>query len=65
VLDFFLLIITLYFITIPSKPALFSSEREKEVVDPDGRGGGKELGEEEEGETIFRIYYMRGKIYFQ
>jgi hypothetical protein len=31
-------------------------------MDPDGRGGGEELGVEG-GETIIRIYYMR-KIYF-
>lgn len=38
--------------------------RDKEGMDPDERGGGKERGEEG-GETVIRIYYMRKKIYFQ
>ena len=37
--------------------------RDKEGMDPDERGGGKERGEEG-GETVIRIYYMRKKIYF-
>lgn len=37
--------------------------RGREGVDPDGRGGGKELGGAEGGETIIRIYYVRKKIF--
>ena len=34
-------------------------------VDPEGRGGGEELGGVERGETTIRIYYVRQKIDFQ
>jgi hypothetical protein len=29
--------------------------RDRKRVDPDGRGGGKELGEEEGGKTLIRM----------
>lgn len=29
--------------------------------DPDGRGGGEELGRTEGGETIIKIYYVKEK----
>lgn len=44
-------------------PACFLTETEK-VVDLNGRGGGKELGDVGGGETVVRIYYIK-KIYFQ
>lgn len=33
--------------------------RARKGVDPEGRGGGEELGGEEGGKTIIRIYCMR------
>lgn len=33
--------------------------RDKKAVDPEGSGGGKELGGAEGGETIVRIYSIR------
>ena len=33
--------------------------RDRKGVDPEGKEGGKGLGEIEEGETIIRIYCMR------
>jgi hypothetical protein len=33
-------------------------------VDPDGRRGGEELGGEEGGKTVIRIYYVREKKLF-
>lgn len=39
--------------------------RDRKRVNPDVRGGGKELGEVERGETLIRIYYVRKKIYFK
>jgi hypothetical protein len=32
-------------------------------VDPDGRGGGREMGRVERGEAVIRIYFMK-KVYF-
>ena len=32
--------------------------------DPDGRGGGEELGRTEGGETIIKIYYVKKKNLF-
>lgn len=34
-------------------------------MDSDGKGRGEELGDEEGGETVIRIYYVRKKIHFQ
>ena len=31
-------------------------------MDPDGNGGGKEVGEVEGGKIIIRIYYVRKKL---
>jgi hypothetical protein len=39
--------------------------RDRNELDPDGRGGGKELERIQGEETVIRIYYMRTKIYFQ
>lgn len=39
--------------------------RERKGIDANVKGGGKELGGLEGGETIIRIYYARGQIYFQ
>lgn len=43
---------------------MFSQKRQKGGVVPDGREGGKELGEIEGGEAIIKIYCMK-KFYFQ
>lgn len=34
---------------------------DRKGVDPDGRGGGEELGGGERGKTVIRIYYVRQK----
>lgn len=39
--------------------------RDREGVDLDGSGGGKELRELERRERLIRIYYVRKNIYFQ
>ena len=39
--------------------------RDRNELDPDERGGGKEFERIQGEETIIRTYYMRKKIYFQ
>lgn len=54
--------IALYFIVIPQKPVCFLI-RDTKGVDPDGRSGREELGEEG-GKTIIRICFVRKKTIF-
>jgi hypothetical protein len=42
---------------------MLSNERQK-GVDPDGKGGQKEPGGVERGETVIRLQYMRNKTVF-
>lgn len=46
------------------EPCLFSNERCKERVDPDGMGGREKLGWVEGWNTIISIYYMRKESIF-
>lgn len=39
--------------------------RHRKGVDAGGRGDGEEVGGLDGGETVIRIYYVRGTIYFQ
>jgi hypothetical protein len=38
--------------------------RDRKGVDPEGRGGGEELGGVEGGKTIIWIYCMRKNLFF-
>lgn len=48
-----------------NRSLFFSNEIQKEYIDPDKRGSGKELGRVEKGETEIRIYYMKKKSIFK
>lgn len=39
--------------------------RHRKRVDAGGRGDGEEVGGLDGGETVIRIYYVRGTVYFQ
>lgn len=55
VLSYFLVFVTKRLMTL----CLLMRDRKR--IDPDGRGGGKELGEVEGGKTIIRVYFVRRK----
>lgn len=55
VLSYFLVFVTKRLMTL----CLLMRDRKR--INPDGRGGGKELGGVEGGKTIIRVYFVRRK----
>lgn len=53
------------YVLLSHRSLFFSNEIQKEYIDPDKRGTGKELGRVEKGETEIRIYYMKKKSIFK
>lgn len=60
--DLFILFYSIFLFYYQLIEALSFLVRNRKIVDPYERGGGKELGGIEGGEFIIRIYYVREKV---
>lgn len=58
----FAFLIVFYFIIIPYKPVSFLM-RKRKGMDPDGKGGGEDLGGGEDvGQTVIKTYMRKDSI---